>query len=242
MSNKKYNRSGIIGTIAFHLILVFALVLMGLKFEVPPPEGVEVNIGFSDDGMGDTKSVDPASEAAAPQASETEENVATQDTYEAPTVKKKNPKNKIKPKEDPEPVIDPNKLYQKKNNSGENEGETGKPGNQGNEGGDVNAKNHEGTPGTGGNGPKVDLSNRTVRSLPKPNYNSQEQGRVVVTIWVDKSGKVTNAVAGAQGTNVYDPELLKEAVNAALKAKFNVSYDAADVQKGTITYNFIRLN
>ncbi|MBC8146494.1 MAG: energy transducer TonB [Bacteroidetes bacterium] len=241
MSNKKYNRNGIIGTIVFHLVLVFAFVLMGLKYEVPPPEeiGVEVNLGFSDDGMGNTKSIDPASEAAAPQPSETEEKVVTQNTYDAPTVKKT--KTTTKPVEDSKPVIDPKLIYKGKNKSGENEGITGIPGNQGKPGGDPDSDIYEGDNGIGDD-PSVTLKGRTVRKLEKPNYNTQEQGKVVVTIWVDKQGNVTNAIAGAQGTETYDPELHREAVNAALKTKFNVKHDAAEIQIGTITYNFIRLN
>jgi len=244
MSNKINNRNGIIGTIVFHLILVFAFVLMGLKYEVPPPEeeGVEVNLGFSEDGMGNTKSVDPASEeAASPQANETEENVLTQNTYEAPSIKKTKPNNKTEPVEDPKPVIDPNKLYQGKKQSGENEGETGKTGNQGDPTGDPDAAHNKGVYGKGDN-PSFNIRGRTSRSLPKPNYNTQEQGTVVVTVWVDKKGNVTNAIAGAKGTTTSDPKLRKLAVQAALKAKFNVKYDAAEIQKGTITYNFIRLN
>ncbi|MFC2111522.1 energy transducer TonB [Bacteroidota bacterium] len=239
MSNKKYNRTGIIGTIVFHLILIFAFVLMGLKYEVPPPEeqGVEVNLGFSDEGMGNTKSIDPASEAASSQTSEVEEKVVTQNTYEAPTVKKTKTENKTKPKEDPKPVIDPNKLYKGKKESGENEPITGKPGNQGNPGGDVNATNYSGTPGKGG-GISYDLKGRTGE-IPIPTNDTQEKGKVVVTIWVDKKGNVTNAIAGAKGTTTSNPKLRKLAVQAALQAKFNVKYDAAEIQKGTITYNFV---
>ena len=78
--------------------------------------------------------------------------------------------------------------------------------------------------------------------MPKPAYNSQEQGRVVVRIWVNKEGKVERAVSGVQGTTITDQTLIKLAQDAALKAVFNSDPNAADQQTGTITYNFIRLN
>ncbi len=241
MKNKWHNRSGIIGTIVFHLLLVFAFIILGMTYEIPPPEeqGVEVNFGFSEDGMGNTKSIDHASEeSAAPQTSETEKNIITQNVYEAPTVKKTK-QNKTKPVEDPQAVIDPNKLYKGKKQSGENEGLTNKPGNQGDPSGDPNAKHNKGVHGSGDN-PSFSLKGRTNRKLPKPPYNEREQGKVVVTIWVDKKGNVTNAVPGAQGTTTTSPRLRKLAEQAAYKAKFSVKADAPELQKGTITYNFIK--
>ncbi|PKP04377.1 MAG: hypothetical protein CVU11_04950 [Bacteroidetes bacterium HGW-Bacteroidetes-6] len=65
---------------------------------------------------------------------------------------------------------------------------------------------------------------------------------MVVTIWVDKQGNVTRAEPGAIGTTVSNPTLWNAAKTAALQAKFDVNNDAPEVQKGTITYNFIKLN
>ena len=78
--------------------------------------------------------------------------------------------------------------------------------------------------------------------MPKPAYTSQEQGKVVVTIWVNQYGKVIKAVDGAKGTTISDLGLRARAKEAALKAKFSADPNAPDVQKGTITYNFIRLH
>ncbi|MCF8228523.1 MAG: energy transducer TonB, partial [Bacteroidales bacterium] len=66
-------------------------------------------------------------------------------------------------------------------------------------------------------------------------------GKVVVTIWVDRMGRVTKAIAGAKGTTVSDLQLRKLAKDAALRAKFNPDPEAPEIQKGTITYNFIKL-
>jgi len=93
-----------------------------------------------------------------------------------------------------------------------------------------------------GNGPAYDLSGRTSKSIPVPKYTEDDQGKVVVTIWVDKNGNVTRAEPGAIGTNVSNPSLWAKAKQAALQAKFSVDLEAPEVQRGTITYNFIKLN
>lgn len=78
----------------------------------------------------------------------------------------------------------------------------------------------------------------TIGALPKPAYNVQASGKVVVQIWVDQYGSVQKAVAGAQGTTVTDEKLWNAARAAALKAQFNMKADAPAMQQGTITYIF----
>jgi hypothetical protein len=65
---------------------------------------------------------------------------------------------------------------------------------------------------------------------------------VVVSIWVNKLGEVTRAEIQQKGTNVSDISLRKMAQKAALNAKFTADTDAAEIQKGSITYHFIKLN
>ncbi|HDY69025.1 MAG TPA: TonB family protein [Candidatus Scalindua sp.] len=93
--------------------------------------------------------------------------------------------------------------------------------------------------GLGGGGIDFSLAGRNPVSLPKPDYNVQEEGKVVVKIRVNREGIVTYAEAGAQGTNTLNKELLEAARKAALKARFNPSTDAASTQRGTITYHFL---
>ncbi|MBO4635047.1 MAG: TonB family protein [Bacteroidales bacterium] len=77
-----------------------------------------------------------------------------------------------------------------------------------------------------------------VGSLPKPVYNAQAEGIVVVQIKVDQYGNVTEAIPGAEGTTVADKNLWAAARTAAMKAHFNMKADAPAVQTGTITYIF----
>jgi TonB family protein len=82
------------------------------------------------------------------------------------------------------------------------------------------------------------LSGRNPESLPKPEYNYQVEGKVVVEITVDKYGNVTKAVAGVKGSTTLNENLLKAAKKAALNAKFDRDPKAPAYQKGTITYYF----
>jgi TonB family protein len=138
-------------------------------------------------------------------------------------------------------------------NSGTNstgEGIAGGPGNQGDPNGSINSKvrgtgsglGDKGT-GTGGPGGKggisYSLQGRGVQALPPPRYDYQKEGKVVVEVSVDPSGKVVAANPGTKGSTTLDEDLLKVAKEAAMKASFEVKQDAPAIQKGTITYNFI---
>ena len=87
--------------------------------------------------------------------------------------------------------------------------------------------------------PNAKLAGRSVNgTLPRPSYNVQKSGKVVVAIWVDNYGQVQKAVAGVDGTTVSDKTLWQAARKAALGAHFNMSADAPAMQEGTITYIF----
>ena len=130
------------------------------------------------------------------------------------------------------------------------EGIAGGPGNQGDPNGSINSKvrgtgSGLGTQGTGTGGPggkggiSYSLQGRGFQALPAPKYDYQGEGRVVVEVSVDRSGKVVQATPGAKGSTTLDEYLLKVAKEAALGARFEVKQDAPAIQKGTITYNFI---
>jgi len=87
--------------------------------------------------------------------------------------------------------------------------------------------------------PNAKLAGRSIHgTLPRPSYNVQASGKVVVQIWVDNYGEVQKAVAGVEGTTVTDQTLWQAARKAALGAHFNMSADAPALQEGTITYIF----
>lgn len=90
--------------------------------------------------------------------------------------------------------------------------------------------------GTGGYG-TYDLGGRSLAgSLPRPSYNAQEEGRVVVTITVNPDGKVIKVDIN-QRTNTASRALRDAALSAARKAVFN-KVSTLNNQTGTITYYF----
>ena len=91
--------------------------------------------------------------------------------------------------------------------------------------------------GVGGYG-TFDLNGRSLGSggLPRPIYNVQDEGRVVVTIIVNPAGEVISTSINKR-TNTVNAALRKAAEDAARKARFN-SVDGVNNQTGTITYYF----
>jgi TonB family protein len=122
--------------------------------------------------------------------------------------------------------------------SGTSEGIAGGQGNQGVETGSPGAPNYGPGGGVGDGVPSYRLGDRRFQSLPKPRYDNQTEGVVVVEISVDRNGNVTKAVPGVKGSTTLDEYLLREARDAAMKAKFDRSDSAPLLQKGTITYIF----
>lgn len=126
-------------------------------------------------------------------------------------------------------------------NSGSNSqsaGDTGGSGTQGALTGDPNATNRTGT-GLGNKGVEYSLKGRNhIGNLPKPVYNVQESGRVVVRIVVDREGRVTHAEHRLQGSTTTSSALINAAIDAARKTRFNSDPNATPSQEGTITYVF----
>lgn len=91
--------------------------------------------------------------------------------------------------------------------------------------------------GVGGYG-TFNLGGRSIGAggLPRPVYNVQEEGRVVVTITVNPSGQVI-ATSINRLTNTVNATLRKAAEEAAKRARFN-AVDGVNNQTGTITYYF----
>lgn len=91
--------------------------------------------------------------------------------------------------------------------------------------------------GSGGYG-TFDLGGRSIGQggLPRPVYDVQEEGRVVVNITVIPSGVVV-ATSINKRTNTVSPALRKAAEDAAKRARFN-EVDDFNNQTGTITYYF----
>ena len=75
-----------------------------------------------------------------------------------------------------------------------------------------------------------------IGSLPKPTFNVNANGKVVVRITVNGNGQVI-AAEPTSGTTISNQTVRSAAVEAAKKARFAVKEGAGNVT-GTITYYF----
>ena len=85
------------------------------------------------------------------------------------------------------------------------------------------------------------LGSRKSISSPKPIYDCNGEGVVVVRIWVDKSGIVQNAKGEVSGSTTSLSCLVRRAEEAAFKTRFEGDPMATDLQVGSIRYNFYHL-
>ena len=224
---------------------------MGLTYQIPPPpeEGITINFGYEDLGSGaeqpeqiiEEQDITPQEEVV--ENNPVVEEISTQDIEETPATKIKQPKekpNEVKKVEEkkPEPIVNAKALYPgKKQNNTSSQGISEGQGDQGSQDGDPNSNAYTGG-GIGTNGIAYQLGGRTIAEIKKPNYDSQQQGKVVVTIRVDRNGKVISATPGAKGSTTTNAYLYSKAKEAALKTTFEANTTAPEIQVGTIIYNF----
>lgn len=133
----------------------------------------------------------------------------------------------------------PNNKYHWGNGNGEGNGNgtgKGKGDGSGDGEGDGN-KNGKGVDGGKDKGISYSLAGRKPKAIPSPDYNDDDQGKVVVKIKVDRDGNVVDATID-KGTTTSSSTLLNAAKRAARSAKFSKNPDAAEFQFGTITYHF----
>lgn len=82
------------------------------------------------------------------------------------------------------------------------------------------------------------LDNRHHVELPVPVYLAQGGGTVIVDIKVNRSGRVTEALA-RKNSKIRDKQVLLYAQEAAKRTIFNLDNSAPVNQKGTIHYTFV---
>lgn len=245
--------TSLVFTLAFIMVLFLGFIT---PLPLPGEEGILINFGEDITGSGSIEPRPVEKVEKQPQVKQVEsapEKVTptqmTQDYEEAPAVKapkeqktspvKKETVKKDEVKEEKKPVVDQRALFGRNRNttSTSSEGEAGGEGNQGDPSGDINSDNRS-LGGGAGNGISFNLTGRSAVSLPQPDFDHQKEGKVVVQVTVDRSGRVTNAVPGVKGSTTLDSYLLSVAKKAALSSKFNTKEDAPLYQTGTITYVF----
>jgi protein TonB len=252
----KNKRRGLIATILYHIVLILIFIFAGLTYQDPPPEdGIAINFGYEEDGSGNTSQSAPRQpqpqqeEVQKESAEQIDEDVATQEIEEAPNVTNEQTEKETENEQEEEVKPQPdsrlqNALDKTKNQQGqgEGEGETTGGGDQGDPNGDRNSPNRTGNGGIGNSG-DYRLGNRKALSRPKPVYDCPEEGRVVVKVYVNKSGQVTEAIAGEKIPNgpastTSSSCLYSRAESAAKRTTWQGDANAPDRQIGYIIYNF----
>ena len=252
---EKNSRNGVIGTILFHLLLLLIFIQFGMTYQDPPEEnagGMVINFGTTDEGMGD---VQPSStenssssenttqsETTRPSAAQENALTTTEETVETNASQNNTTAQQTTTQQQAEPTVNENltnasNALNNSSNNSTSDGNSNTNGNQGDPNGNPNSNNYVG--GGSGNGVDFSLAGRSMVKVKKPNNPTQEDGKVVVEIVVDKNGKVIRATPGARGSSTTNPTLYQIAKEAALEARFNVKADDMAEQKGTMTFVFI---
>ena len=236
--------TGVVLTVAVHLVVLLSCAFTGLKYIYPPPEEQTFLIDFEED---EAQQIRRQRIGRQPQAEDIDKTKPVELIQRSESPIKSDRTNKTaeaKPDDfgdvevpTPKEEINQNALFpgmSKKDSSLAPHGAT-------NPSAEFKAGHPKGNTQVGKTegAPNAHVKGRSVLgALPRPDYAVQDEGKVVVDIWVDNYGNVTKAIAGGQGTTVSNQALSAAARAAAMKAHFNQSADAPALQQGTITYIF----
>ncbi|MES2761881.1 MAG: energy transducer TonB [Bacteroidota bacterium] len=223
---------------------------------------IEGTGNVENNGIGDAVKVVESTEAVPTPPSNTAEDIVTSENGEDINITKTETKNNtttqtvvipVQPKVKTAAELLKEKFEKNKgNNGGGGDGNSGHAGNDGRPDGNPNTNGTGGTGGGegGGDGPGkgpgkgpgnggfgFSLSGRSIMTPPVLSKDTKEEGKVVVEITVDKTGKVIKADPNGRGTTTSSPMLKAKARQAALATTFNVSGEFEE-QKGTITIIF----
>ena len=249
--DKRARLTGLAATVLIHVVALVFCLTAGLKYLDPPPPETSFLIDFEEEVLEDEKPVD-TKVGRQPQAEETDPTkpVELVQKAESPHVNdrpnrtpatKENGHGDVEvpaPQKKEEPKLDPRASFpgMSQQDDKATAPHSASEAAEGFKAGQPDGNTKEGRTQGAAN---AHLSGRNVvGTLPRPTYNAQLEGTVVVRVKVDQYGNVTEAVPGVEGTTVTDSGLWNAARNAAMKAHFNTKADAPVVQTGTITYIF----
>lgn len=118
------------------------------------------------------------------------------------------------------------------------EGNDNKAGDKGQPDGDPYATSYYGNPGSGSGTGGYGLKGRSLVNKGKVQQECNQEGRVVVKIVVDRSGKVVSAEPGVKGTTNTHPCLMGPAKATAFMHQWNLDSKAPSQQVGFVVVNF----
>ena len=238
---------GTLFTIGIHVLLFSLLVFKGVKTVYPPPAEKGILLEFVDEPpipLSVETGKEPTAEEITP-----DKPIELVQKAEAPTESKiskaaesrrigdKGDIEKFEPQK--EEIINEKSLFSSADNRKKGEGEqTSSKASE-----SLKAGHPQGntTVGTLSGEPIANLEGRdALGKLPKPEYNRNIAGTIVIDIVVDSQGVVTSAKFRAKGSKIpaEAADLIKAAQSAALKSRFAPRPQNPDPQAGTITYIF----
>lgn len=258
LETEEEKKSFAITSILF-VIMFLLFFFLGLSYLDPPPEnGIAINFGTTDVGMGDIQPTEAIQSAPQPTTAQptaaSEDEVLSQDIEDAVVMKetkkekptKSTTKEEVKPKpvESPKPSKSTSDALSSllngpksdgKANGGE--GNDNLAGDKGNPNGDPYANSYYGSGGGSGGGRGWGLNGRKLSATGKEVQKCNEFGTVVVQITVNRSGNVI-AAKYTKGTTNTNPCLVEPALATARKYKWQPDSNAPETQIGFITVNF----
>jgi hypothetical protein len=263
VDNDQVQRRGIaMGiSITVHVVLILFFIWYKIITPIPPfPEkegggsGYELALGFAGLGAGDDPLLDPGATAAPPESAPAPSEVAevlTSEVDDNDVVTP--PKKDTKPKTDKSNADKPKQTEEEKRKQKQAEidalmgnkgggGGSKDPNPPGDPGGDKDGKGK----GTGvgvysGAGFNIEgMGGRNVRNKPKFNSDFSRNGKVAMTIWVDRDGKVIRAEKNNVRSTIADSNLERIAHDAAMSTTFTPDFKAntGGDQKGLMIFVF----
>ena len=250
--SEKYGLIGSVTTTALLILLLFLIVMPGLK--TPEDEGIMISFGNANDGAGVTQTPaataqpeppapKPVTPTTTPKVTPPKENLMTQKDPSVVAIEEQKKKERQereaierKKREEEQRLAEQKKKQDDIDNlvggaikSGGNSNSTG----SGNTSGNTTQGNPAGSGTSGGN--SWSLSGRSLRgTLVQPSYEKDVEGKITVSIRVDASGNVVSATIGTP-TTISDSVIRNAALAAARSTKFSAGNSEA---AGSITYNF----
>ena len=251
--DSKHKKKAILFTAIILIAFVWGIFSFGLRYQDPPIEyGIAINFGTSTTGNNKPKLVSESKLPVQDNQDDIAEEVVEEISNEIPNdeilTQNENTTLIQKPKEVSKPTPKkPSKntlkafddLLKGDTSDGKptGDGDAIQQGVKGSENGDPASTKYYGNTNKSGD-PNYNLAGRAALTKPKEQPNCEEEGRVVVSIEVNKKGKVVRAVSGVKGSTNTADCLLKPAREAALNTNWNADPNAPNIQKGTIIYQF----
>ena len=251
--DSKHKKKSVLFTAIILIAFVWGIFSFGLRYQDPPIEyGIAINFGTSTTGNNKSKLVSESKLPVQDNQEDIAEEVVEEISNEIPNdeilTQNENTTLIQKPKEVSKPTPKkPSKntlkafddLLKGDTSDGKptGDGDAIQQGVKGSENGDPASTKYYGNTNKSGD-PNYNLAGRAALTKPKEQPNCEEEGRVVVSIEVNKKGKVVRAVSGVKGSTNTADCLLKPAREAALNTNWNADPNAPNIQKGTIIYQF----